>query len=222
MQWLRFRLSTPESAAEFNGTLLSLSPTLRPIKISEEYRTRILCRFQSVMGIDQRSSQMIFAVAILACQVSSVPDIVEYPNLKAQSVAIEAIVKLPKMNPAQRYVLSQAMNLAVQMTPEYANKDILRILQTGTRFRLYQAGDHLRVGLTVDPDELGSGLNLLHSVLTEPSFLADTIKARKSNVVLPWSPAYRGFDFQENALDRDTLVALLARSHASEKAFLSP
>ena len=150
---------------------------------------------------------MISAIVLLA-QVSSVPEIIEYPSLNAPSVAIEAVIKLPALNPAQRYVLSQAMNLSVQMTPEYANQDVLRILQIGTRFRLYQGADHLRVGLTVDRDNIGSGLSLLHSVLTEPSFLADTIKARKTMVNFPWAPAYCGFATQEMPLDRDTLMGL--------------
>ena len=148
------------------------------------------------------------ATFIFVSQVSSVPEIVEYPDSNRRSIAIEAIIKLPALNPAQRYVLSQATNLAVQMTPEYANQDVLRILQIGTRFRLYHGADHLRIGLTVDSENLGSGLSLLHSVLTEPSFLADTIKARRSTIAFPWAAAYRGFDFQEMPLDRDTIVAL--------------
>lgn len=159
------------------------------------------------MDFDQRGGKVIAALAFM-WQTGGVPVITEYPQPNSSVVAIEAIVKLPKMNPAQRYLLSQAINLAVQMTPEYANQDVLRILQIGSRFRLYQGADHLRVGLTVDPANLGSGLNLLHSVLTEPTFLADTIKARKSNVVFPWSAAYRGFDFQETTLERENLVAM--------------
>jgi hypothetical protein len=37
MEWIRSRLSTPEGSAEFNGTLLSLSPTLRPSKLYESF-----------------------------------------------------------------------------------------------------------------------------------------------------------------------------------------
>ena len=36
MEWLKSRLATPEGSAEFNGTLLSLSPMIRPIKIAED------------------------------------------------------------------------------------------------------------------------------------------------------------------------------------------
>jgi hypothetical protein len=141
-------------------------------------------------------------------QNSSVPQIVEYPNQNRRSVAIEAIIKLPPLNSSQRYVISQSLNIAVQMTPEYGNRDVLRILQTGTRFRLYQAADHLRIGLTVDPDDFGPGLSLMHSVLTNPTFLQDTIKVRKSSIVNPWAPAYRGFELQESVLKREDIVGL--------------
>lgn len=145
---------------------------------------------------------------LLLSQVSSVPEIVEYPTQNSLSVAIEAIVKLPQLNHSQRYVLSQSMNVAVQMTPEYGNKDVLRILQTGTRFRLYQGADHIRIGITVDPADYGPGLSLMHSVLTGPTFLQDTIKDRRSSIVNPWLPAYRSFDSQETALDRVEMIAL--------------
>ena len=141
-------------------------------------------------------------------QVDAVPSITEYLNTSKDTVAIEAIVKLPPLNPAQRYVLSQAMSVAVQMTPEYGNREVLRLLKTSTRFRLYQAADHLRIGLTVDAGDYGPGLSLLHSVLTEPTFLADTIKARKSTLINPWYPAYRGFESQETPLERETIIAL--------------
>lgn len=94
------------------------------------------------------------------------------------------------------------------MTPEYGNRDVLRILQTGTRFRLYQAADHLRIGLTVDPEDFGPGLSLMHSVLTNPTFLQDTIKVRKSSIVNPWAPAYRGFELQETFLQREDIMGL--------------
>ncbi len=35
IEWVKSRLSTPDGAAEFNGTLLSLSPSLRPAKLIE-------------------------------------------------------------------------------------------------------------------------------------------------------------------------------------------
>ncbi len=145
---------------------------------------------------------------IFLSHLSTVPEITEYPTANKDSIAIEAIVKLPPLNPAQRYVLSQAMNLAVQMTPEYGNKEVLRLLKTGTRFRLYQAADHLRIGLTVDAGDYGPGLSLLHSVLCEPTFLSDTIKARKSTISNPWWPAYRGYESQDSPLERETIIAL--------------
>lgn len=159
------------------------------------------------MGSHQRSSEVISALFCLA-QVSSVPQISEYQTQNTRSIAIEAIVKLPSLNHAQRYVLSQSLNIAVQMTPEYGNKDVLRILKTGTRFRLYQAADHIRIGLTVDPQDYGPGLSLMHSVLTNPTFLQDTLKVRRTTIINPWSPAYRGYESQETNLVRDEIMAL--------------
>ncbi len=143
-----------------------------------------------------------------ASQASTLPEITEYPAQDQDYVAIEAIVDLPKLNPSQRYVLSQAMNVAVQMTPEFGNRDVLRAQRTGTRFRLYQAADHLRIGLSVENDDLTTGLSLLRSVLTQPTFMAETIKVRRSAWIDPWAPAYNGYEQQETPLDRDTMVQL--------------
>jgi hypothetical protein len=38
LEWLKSRVSTPEGAAEFNGILLSLSPSLRPAKLYENFQ----------------------------------------------------------------------------------------------------------------------------------------------------------------------------------------
>ena len=150
---------------------------------------------------------MISAIFLLK-QFSSVPDITEYPIANQNVIAIEAVVNLPKLNPAQRYVLSQSLNIAVQMTPEYGSRDVLAVMTTGTRFRLFQTADSLRIGLTVDSDQLGPGLSLLHSVLTQPTFLEETIKVRKSAWSDPWDPAYSGYQQQEMPLDRSEIAAL--------------
>lgn len=46
MDWIRGRLSTPEGSAEFNGTLLSLSPSLRPSKISQSIEVATFADFK--------------------------------------------------------------------------------------------------------------------------------------------------------------------------------
>ncbi|MBS1725808.1 MAG: insulinase family protein [Armatimonadetes bacterium] len=145
---------------------------------------------------------------IFALQVSSMPEIHEYPAATQDSVSIEAIVTLPPLNPAQRYLMGQALTLAVQRTQEYGSRDVLRVLKTGTRFRLYQAADHLRIGLTVEPKDLGTGLSLLRSVMTKPSFLEDTIKAKKSSVKDPWQPAYNGFSTMEVGLNQPDILQI--------------
>lgn len=154
---------------------------------------------------------MIPAFLLLAAQASQatpLPEITEYPAQDQEYVAIEAIIDLPKLNPSQRYVLSQAMNIAVQMTPEFGNRDVLHALRTGTRFKLYQAADHLRIGLAVENDDLTTGLSLLRSVITQPTFLTETIKARHSAWIDPWAPAYSGYAQQETPLDHDTMAQL--------------
>ena len=50
LQWVRAKLSTPESSAEFNGTLLSLSPVLRPVKVSEMIELASFADFQRSWG----------------------------------------------------------------------------------------------------------------------------------------------------------------------------
>ena len=46
IEWLRSRLSTPEGSAEFNGLLLSLSPSLRPSKLAESFELASYAEFR--------------------------------------------------------------------------------------------------------------------------------------------------------------------------------
>ena len=51
IEWIKSRIATPEGAAEFNGTLLSLSPTLRPVKIAESIELATYSEFQRSWGL---------------------------------------------------------------------------------------------------------------------------------------------------------------------------
>ncbi len=46
LEWIRSRQSTPEGSAEFNGTLLSLSPSLRPSKVYESIELATFAEFK--------------------------------------------------------------------------------------------------------------------------------------------------------------------------------
>ena len=153
---------------------------------------------------------MIAATIFLLAQVKpAVPELVEYPDQTKAKVYIEAIVDLPpKLNASQRYVLTRSLGLATHMTQEYGKRDVFNILASGTRFHLYHGADHLRIGLAVDPDRLGSGLALLNSLFTVPTYLPETIKDFKLAFEDPWSPAYEGYAEQSAPLDHDTMLSI--------------
>ncbi|MEI7577807.1 MAG: hypothetical protein WCK51_13015 [Armatimonadota bacterium] len=130
---------------------------------------------------------------------------IEFPTTEGEVVAIEALIRLPKLEPGHRFRLEQAAYNAVKMTPQYGKRDISRILAPGYRFRIDQLADTLRIGLTVEPKDLGSGLSVLSSVLTEPTFLPDAIKVESMPAISPWLKAIRSFDLVPMEVDQGLL-----------------
>ena len=133
------------------------------------------------------------------------PHLIEFPTTGGEVVAIEALIRLPKLEPGHRFRLEQAAFNAVKMTPQYGKRDISRILAPGYRFRIDQLADTLRIGLTVEPKDLGAGLSVLSSVLTEPTFLPDAIKVQSTPTVSPWLKASRAFDMVPMEVDQALL-----------------
>jgi hypothetical protein len=106
------------------------------------------------------------------------PPVLEIVDYNATSVEIEALVKLPKLNPAQRYVLDQTIYNLTARTLRYGSRDILRIVKPGTQVRTKLLPDAVRIGLTIDKEELSGGLGLMQSFLTSPSFVPEAYKMR--------------------------------------------
>ncbi len=133
------------------------------------------------------------------------PRLEEFPTRSGELVAIEALIKLPKLEPGFRFRLEQAAQNAVKMTSVYGRRDITRVLAPGYRFRIDQLADSLRIGLTVEPKDIGSGLSVLSSVLTQPSFLPEAIKVETSPSVSPWRRATRAYDTVPMEIDQALL-----------------
>ena len=131
---------------------------------------------------------------LIATQVVAMPRLIEFPSKATEVVAIEALIKLPKLEPGHRFRLDQAAINAVKMTPQYGRRDIARILAPGYRFRVDQLADVLRIGLTVEPKDLGAGLSVLSSVLTQPTFLQDAIKVDSIATISPWQRAIKAYE----------------------------
>lgn len=140
--------------------------------------------------------------ALVVGQAVAMPKLVEFPTSKGDLVAIEALIKLPKLEPGHRYRLMQAAYNAVKMTPSYSRRDISRVMAPGYRFRVDQLADALRLGLTVEPKDLAAGLSVLSSVLTEPSFLPDAIKVDPSKGVAGWARATQSFQMVPTDIDQ--------------------
>lgn len=116
------------------------------------------------------------------------PAILEIPDYNANSVEIEALVKLPKLNPTQWYVLDNTVYNLTARTQRYGSRDILRIIKPGTQIRTKLLPDSVRIGITIDKEELSGGLSLLQSLLTGPSFIPEAYKIKPftgSNVYEP-------------------------------------
>jgi hypothetical protein len=147
----------------------------------------------------------VILAGLMLAQAVVVPKLLEFPVATDELVAIEAVIRLPKLEVGHRYRLDQAALNAVKMTPQYGRRDISRILSPGYRFRIDQLADALRIGLTVDPKDLGAGLSVLSSVLTEPTFLPDAIKVDKLPESFPWRRALRSYDSAQMDISQESL-----------------
>jgi hypothetical protein len=106
--------------------------------------------------------------------LTSLPNITEYPDLKAERIAIEALISVPELTPSQAFAVQECARVATKLTAKYSAKDIRTSLSVGASFRTKLLPGFLRIGLTVDKDRLFSGLSVLQDVLTQPAFLEDS------------------------------------------------
>ena len=95
-------------------------------------------------------------------------------------VVIETLVRLPKLNSAQFSLLSHTLNNVGYMTQRYGRKDLLRILKVGTQVRTALLPGAIRLGITVNSEDLSGGLSLMQSLLTAPTFLKETYRLKRT------------------------------------------
>jgi len=143
--------------------------------------------------------------ALIMGRAVLMPHLIEFPTSSGDVVAIEALIQLPPLEPGHRFRLDQAARNAIKMTPQYGRRDISRILAPGYRFRIDQLADALRIGLTVEPKDLGAGLSVLSSILTDPTFLPDAIKVETTPNTQPWQRATRSFEMVPMDVDQAIL-----------------
>ncbi len=143
--------------------------------------------------------------ALIMGRAVLMPHLIEFPTPSGDVVAIEVLIELPPLEPGHRFRLEQAARNAIKMTPQYGRRDISRILAPGYRFRIDQLADALRIGLTVEPKDLGAGLSVLSSVLTDPTFLPDAIKIETVPITQPWQRAIRSFETAVMEVDQASL-----------------
>ena len=110
-----------------------------------------------------------------------IPPVIEIPDASSPIVRIEAMIKLPPLDSAQKYWLHQAAINATQTTQGYTPKVIFDTLSPGYGLNIKVLPDYLRVGYAVPPQNLQSGLRMMNSFLTEPEFEERNI----SSVPLP-------------------------------------
>jgi hypothetical protein len=128
---------------------------------------------------------------MLLAQVVDPPVLHEYISTEERSVAFEALVQLKDLTAQQRFVMLESAKNAVQYTARYSKNDLLNLLSPGTGFRVQLGGSILRIGFTMPPQKLNSGLSILQSVLTEPSFIRESFKPYAKPVADPWASAYQ-------------------------------
>lgn len=116
------------------------------------------------------------------------PPLLEIADYDAKQIEIEVLVKLPKLTLAQWHVLEQTVWNLTSRTQRYGSRDILRIIKPGSKVRTALLPDAVRLGISVDREELSGGLGLMQSFLTSPSFVKEAYRekpAAESSVYEP-------------------------------------
>ena len=122
---------------------------------------------------------MIASVFLYLGQLNT-PSLEERVVPDQQEVVIESLVRLPKLNAAQYSLLSHTLNNVGYMTQRYGRKDLLRILKVGTQVRTALLPGAMRLGITVNSEDLSGGLSLMQSLLTAPTFLKETYRLKRT------------------------------------------
>jgi len=130
---------------------------------------------------------MIFLSAILLSMgiaIEEKPELFEFPDPAADGISIQAVIPIPKVDPTVRSALEVCLRTACTRTQNFGFQDIGLITKTGDPVLTEIAGDHMRIGFSVDSDQLSTGLGLIESILTGPSFLKETLDRSAASVVI--------------------------------------
>jgi hypothetical protein len=166
------------------------------------------------------------AAALLLSQVTVPARIMELPEPSADSIVMQAVVRLPAMGErelAAAWVLAEVLP---QGTEDFSGVSILNYSSlTGQRVRCTVMPDHLRVQLVVPKGQLSLGVSLMDSVLRRASLPEAGITAAIarqpylfrsywSEALEPWRPNY-------GRIGRADVVALHAAAFRPENVVVA-
>lgn len=132
---------------------------------------------------------MIAALVGIAIQAAPALVVVSMPD--AKEVTVQALVKIPKLNDAERLCLRAAWDTILEGSEAYSKPTLKSYMQqTGKPVVARVMGDHLFVRVTFPPGQLQTAVTMLSSILREPVLRADNLEAALANLREPKTDAW--------------------------------
>lgn len=115
------------------------------------------------------SGSMAFLCALGQVQ-SNRPPIVPMPG-RGQSVQIECLVPTDKVPKHRRWLIELICRTIPQGTENFAANQMKRVVKDWRPPTVLLNSDHVRIGFSIDEDDLSEGYSLLESILLRPTLL---------------------------------------------------
>jgi len=153
--------------------------------------------------------------ALAAAAMFQTNHVVEILDPTMDAVDIEAVVRLPELTWHQRGLLEEMAGSLVQDTPTFSRNQIEELAShVGQRMRVSIMEDHIRVSFVVAPQDVESGISMVGSVLREPVFTEDSLKATSEDLQFRrfgyWRQALKGVPFDPPKYTRRDVAELKA------------
>ena len=164
-------------------------------------------------------------IAALVLQVS-VPPVVEWLEPKSSVTSIQVVVNLPELNAKDRALLRIVASTTGEGSVSYGPGQLDEIFsRTGARIRTTLGADHLRMSGEVVPADLPSALNMLASLLKEPTASPERLQAASDDLQFRrlswWRQALNPTGFIPPRYSSTDLASLRARVFRPERIHLA-
>lgn len=132
---------------------------------------------------------MIAALAILALQTA--PNLVVVPVPDATDVTVQALVRIPKLNDAERLCLRAGWDTLLEGSLRYTKPTLKAYMQqTGKPVVARVLGDHLFLRVSFPPNQLATATSMVSNLLREPAFDLENLEKTLADLREPKTDAW--------------------------------